>query len=61
MMEFLIFKDGKDVTESREEAIGVLQKAEIRGEAICTAENWKKWSIKSMFEEYHLNLLLRKL
>ncbi|TKY65963.1 Dynein light chain 1 [Spatholobus suberectus] len=27
MMEFLIFKDGKDFTESREEAIGVLQKA----------------------------------
>lgn len=25
MMEFLIFKDGKDSTESREEAIGVLQ------------------------------------
>jgi len=27
MMEFLIFKDGKNFTESREEAIGVLQKA----------------------------------
>ncbi|RDY14709.1 Dynein light chain 1, cytoplasmic, partial [Mucuna pruriens] len=27
MMEFLIFKDGKDFAESREEAIGVLQKA----------------------------------
>ncbi|CAB4284610.1 unnamed protein product [Prunus armeniaca] len=25
MMEFLIFKDGKDSTESREEAIGALQ------------------------------------
>ncbi|XP_029130722.1 dynein light chain 2, cytoplasmic-like [Cajanus cajan] len=25
MMEFLIFKDGKDFTQSREEAIGVLQ------------------------------------
>ncbi|KAH7514516.1 uncharacterized protein LOC107430656 [Ziziphus jujuba] len=27
MMEFLIFKDGKDFTESREEAVGVLQKS----------------------------------
>lgn len=27
MMEFLIFKDGKDFNESKEEAIGVLQKA----------------------------------
>lgn len=27
MMEFLIFKDGKDFTESKEEAIGVLQKS----------------------------------
>lgn len=27
MMEFLIFKDGKDFTERKEEAIGVLQKA----------------------------------
>ncbi|XP_061356625.1 dynein light chain 1, cytoplasmic-like [Gastrolobium bilobum] len=27
MMEFLIFKDAKDFTESREEVIGVLQKA----------------------------------
>ncbi|KAJ1384277.1 Dynein light chain, type 1/2 [Sesbania bispinosa] len=30
MMEFLIFKDGKDFRESREEAIGVLQKARNR-------------------------------
>ncbi|KAK4582023.1 hypothetical protein RGQ29_025260 [Quercus rubra] len=28
--QFLIFKDGKDFTESREEAVGVLQKAERR-------------------------------
>ncbi|XP_054783484.1 dynein light chain 1, cytoplasmic-like [Prosopis cineraria] len=28
MMEFLIFKDGTDFSESREEAIGVQQKAE---------------------------------
>nr|XP_023874174.1 dynein light chain 1, cytoplasmic-like [Quercus suber]POE83807.1 dynein light chain 1, cytoplasmic [Quercus suber] len=42
MLEFLIFKDGKDFTESREEAVGVLQKAERREDAICTAENWKK-------------------
>ncbi|KAK9289383.1 hypothetical protein L1049_007538 [Liquidambar formosana] len=27
MMEFLVFKDGKDLTESKEEAIGVVQKA----------------------------------
>ncbi|WJZ93400.1 hypothetical protein VitviT2T_012344 [Vitis vinifera] len=26
-MEFLVFKDGKDLTESKEEAIGVLQGA----------------------------------
>ncbi|XP_031267824.1 dynein light chain LC6, flagellar outer arm-like isoform X1 [Pistacia vera] len=27
MMEFLVFKDGKDLAESKEEAIGVLQKS----------------------------------
>ncbi|KAJ7961357.1 Dynein light chain [Quillaja saponaria] len=27
MMEFLIFKDGKNFSESRDEAVGVLQKA----------------------------------
>ncbi|CAK9143550.1 unnamed protein product [Ilex paraguariensis] len=27
MMEFLVFKDGKDFSESKEEAVGVLQKA----------------------------------
>lgn len=27
MMEFLIFKGGKDFTESKEEAIGVLQQS----------------------------------
>ncbi|XP_058099437.1 uncharacterized protein LOC131243844 isoform X2 [Magnolia sinica] len=28
MMEFLVFKDGKDVNESKEESIGVRQKGE---------------------------------
>lgn len=28
MMEFLVFKDGKDMDERKEEAIGVLQKGE---------------------------------
>ncbi|XP_030927485.1 uncharacterized protein LOC115953824 isoform X2 [Quercus lobata] len=41
MLEFLIFNDGKDFTESREEAVGVLQKAERREDAICTAETGK--------------------
>ncbi|CAI9766249.1 unnamed protein product [Fraxinus pennsylvanica] len=27
MMEFLVFKDGKDVSQSKEEAVGVLHKA----------------------------------
>lgn len=27
MMEFLVFKDGKDLAESKDEAIGVLQKS----------------------------------
>lgn len=29
MMEFLIFKDGKDFNESKDEAIGVLKRANI--------------------------------
>ncbi|KAF3968165.1 hypothetical protein CMV_007909 [Castanea mollissima] len=37
-----IKQDGKDFTEIREEAVGVLQKAERREDAICTAGNWKK-------------------
>lgn len=28
MMEFLLFKDGKDLTESKEEAVGVHQKSQ---------------------------------
>ncbi|GAY49779.1 hypothetical protein CUMW_121700 [Citrus unshiu] len=28
MMEFLVFKDGKDCTESKEEAVGMLQKSQ---------------------------------
>ncbi|KAK6943602.1 Dynein light chain, type 1/2 [Dillenia turbinata] len=28
MMEFLVFKDGKDLYESKDEAVGVLQRAE---------------------------------
>lgn len=28
MMEFLVFKDGKDCIESKEEAVGVLQKSQ---------------------------------
>jgi len=30
MMQFLIFKDGKDFTESREEVVTVLQKTIIK-------------------------------
>lgn len=34
MMEFLIFKDGRDFTESKEEAIGALQKSKKRDSEI---------------------------